>query len=278
MVKVGWMVDAGLPRAGMILSVEAFASGAEPRGYTLHECPSDRRPPDDIDVFVMHGDLYDRRWIDVLRRKPFMAHRHGGWFQGDPVFRRWVLDNATLVTFNSPKQRSLFPYPVNAREGYVPLPLNLDAINTLALERPWDEREHDLLFLGFIHPAKGVNKAMDWALRNSETIHFYGELAFKGMLTQIVEPWGQYMGPVDYERVPDLLTTYKRLVFMPYEPDIYCRVVLEAIAAECELITDGDTQSLWDWFNPDACQDAVETFWNAVDMTMELFAMELLGG
>lgn len=249
------MVDPGLPRAGMVLSVEAFAQASP---YELVPCRPDRRPPNDIDAFILHGDLFDRRWIEVLADKPLMAHRHGGWYTGDPIMRRWVLDNADLVTFNSPKQRELFRFDVNIREDFVPLPIDVDRFMLRSNDRK------GTIYLGLIWPAKGIAYTVDWAIRNSHPVDFYGVAMAKSLLRDIVEPC-RYCGPVDYGDVPATLAKYKRFVFFPHEPDLYARTVVEAWAAGCELILQGDEKAFWDWFDPEACKLAPMIFWQKFD-------------
>lgn len=253
-MRIGWMVDPGLPRAGMVLSVEAFADASP---YELVPCRPDRRPPSDLDAFITHGDLFDRRWIEVLADKPLMAHRHGGWYAGDAVMRRWILDNADLVTFNSPKQRELFRFKVNAREDLVPLPINVDRFQS-AQENA--DRVKDVIFLGLILPAKGIAYTIDWALENHRQVDFYGETMHPRMTEEIVPPC-VYEGSLAYEDVPRTLASYENFIFMPHEPDLYARVAVEAHAAGCNLILRGDEQAFWDWVDLDECQKAPQTFW-----------------
>lgn len=251
------MIDPGLPRAGMILSVEAFAAG-KPDDWELYPCVPDRRPPDDLDAYILHGDLFDRRWTEALIDKPVMAHRHGAWHAGDPVFRRWILDNADLVTFNSPKQRSLFQYPVNVPEGFVPLPVDVARFRQAAKQS--NERK-GTLFFGLIVPAKGIAAVLDWSLGpEGEPVDFWGVAPYPQLLRDIA-PSCRYRGSVDFEKVPELLAQYKQFVFMPPDGDLYARVVVEAIAAECKPVLRGDTEMLDGWLDLDACQTATQTFW-----------------
>lgn len=258
MVKVGWMVDPGFPRAGMILSVEAFARDA-PSNYELVPCHPDKRPPNGIDAFVCHGDLFGKRWIDVLRDKPLLAHRHGAWHLGDPIFRRWVLENATLVTFNSPKQLSLFPYTIDAPCEFIPLPIDMDRFKVVDN----GARRLGAIYLGILTPSKGVATAVDWALRGDHALDFYGMAPYAQVVDEIVPPC-KYYGSIDYEDVPDTLARYDKFVFMPYDGDLYARTVIEAIAAGCTLVLQGDEQAFLDWFDPDACQGATQLFWEKV--------------
>lgn len=265
-INVGWMVDSGVPRAGMVLSVEAFED-AMPRGFVLTHCTPDKRPYayQDIDIYVTHADLFDRRWIELMKHKPVMAHRHGGWHMGDPVMRRWILDNANLITWNSPKQRELFRYPVHSPESFVPLPIDVARFQEAAAR--YDGEREGMIFYGLICPAKGISYAMDWALRHNASIDFYGE-HFLRRDDPIVPPCS-YCGPVDYEDIPDLLAHYKDFIFLPQEPDLYSRTVVEAHASGLGLILGGDVKALMDWIDLDACQRAAQTFWEKVQGVLD---------
>jgi len=253
-MKIGWMIDPGLPRAGMVLSVEAFAAASP---YELVLCSPDKRPPDNLDAFVCHGDLFNQRWIEVLADKPFMAHRHGGWYVGDPVMRRWILNNADLITFNSPKQRELFRYEVNVPEDFVPLPIDVERFKDA---QNGCDRTKDVIFLGLILPAKGISYTVDWALENHRPVDFYGVAMYPQILKEI-EPHCRYKGPLSYEEVPSVLASYENFIFTPHEPDLYARVTVEAHAAGCNLILRGDAKALFRWMNLDTCQRAPQMFW-----------------
>lgn len=255
---IGWMVDPGFPRAGMVLSVEAFAA-AKPVDCELVHCHPDRRPPSNIDIFVLHGDLFDKRWIEVMDGKPILAHRHGGWHAGDPVFRRWILDNASLVTFNSPMQKSLFRYPVEIPFTYIPIPVDVDKF----IEASIGVDRSGVVCIGLIVPAKGISYTVDWALRTDTPVDFYGEAPIARIKNEIVEPC-RYMGSMDYKEIPGILARYERFVFMPHESDLYCRTVIEAHASGCKLILDGDVNALWSWMDLEACRSAPKFFWETV--------------
>lgn len=259
MVKVGWMVDPGLPRAGMVLSVEAFET-AKPADVELYHCRPDRRPPDDLDAYILHGDLFDRRWIEPIADKPFMNHRHGMWEAGDPIFRRWVLENADLVTFNSPFQRQRFPYQIDVPIDFVPLPIDIEHF------KPRDAGERTgTIHTGVIAPVKGIAHVVDWALRTHTPVDFYG-----ARLTNIpIVPPCRYMGNAAYEAMPGLLAQYKDFVCMHHHKDLYSRNVIEAWAAGCNLILGAGKEMFWDWFDPDACQNAAQTFWDKFRSVMD---------
>ena len=256
-MKVGWLVDYGLPVAGMVLQVRAYEA-AKPDWVELVRCHPSKRPPDDIEAFVLHGDLYPRRWIEVFQGKPLMAHRHGAWYGGDPILRRWVLDNANLVTFNSPKQKQLFRYTVRAKFRYIPTPV--DVAKFRAAAEAYKGERSGTLYLGLLAPIKGIPHTVDYAMCYDKPVDFYGAKLYPTSADVIVPPC-RFCGPVPYEQVPDLLARYESFIFMPYDGDLYSRTVIEAWAAGCELILEGDLKAFYDWLDGDKCQRAGEIFW-----------------
>jgi len=255
-MKVGWLMDYGLPVAGFILQCRAYEA-VKPDWVELVKCHPSKRPPRDIEAFILHGDLYPRCWIEVLEGKPLMAHRHGGWHGGDPVFRRWILDNADLLTFNSPKQKELFRYGIGVRTAFVPTPIDVDRFQAAAAK---SEKREGMMYLGLLAPVKGIPHTVDWAMCHGHEINFYGKGLYPTSHQAIVPPC-KWHGAVPYEEVPDLLARYKTFVFMPYDGDLYSRTVIEAYAAGCELILDGDLKAFYDYVDLEQCRRGGEIFW-----------------
>jgi len=262
-MKVGWLVDFGAPVAGMVLQVRAYEA-AKPKGIELVKCKPNRRPPSDIDAYILHGDLYPREWIEIFEQKPLMAHRHGGWFAGDTIFRRWVLDNADLVTFNSPKQRELFKYPVQAKWAYIPTPIDIDKFREAADKV---EERTGTIYLGLLAPVKGIAHTIDWGLCYNHPIDFYGKALYPSFIKAIVPPC-VYKGPVPYEQIPDLLAQYENYIFMPYDGDLYSRTTIEAWASGCTMILDGDQKAFYDYLDADQCRNGGKIFWETFEEMM----------
>jgi len=68
--------------------------------------------------------------------------------------------------------------------------------------------------------------------------------------------------------MPGLLASYKRFVFLPTVIEPFGRVVAEAWAAGCEVVTNNLVGAKW-WIenNPGALETAAEDFWRVVMTT-----------
>jgi len=102
---------------------------------------------------------------------------------------------------------------------------------------------------------KAPHKAAEWAARDGSSIDFVGGGPFA--------PRGSQQ--VDYDGMPALLARYERFVFLPMVIEPFGRVVAEAWAAGCEVITNQLVGAkYWIEENPDAIDTAAEDFWKLV--------------
>jgi glycosyltransferase involved in cell wall biosynthesis len=70
---------------------------------------------------------------------------------------------------------------------------------------------------------------------------------------------------IPYESMPELLASYERFVFLPSVLEPFGRVVAEAWAAGCEIVTNDLVGAKW-WITerPEAIESAAEDFWRVV--------------
>lgn len=261
MVKIGWLSDTLRVHGGAEISDNAFIDG-RPTGVEIVHCPPQKRPPDDIDIFVVNNCVtYDAKWIECLERVPVVKHCHDLWPYGDPILRRWILEHAAEIIFNSLKQLSLFNYSFKAEPRFVHPSVDVARIRR-AVSDFKGERE-GILFLGRIEAGKGVQYAIDWSIANDERIDFYGQANDRMMLSQIVKP-SRYCGEVAPDDVPALLARYKMFFYVPMLDDLCGRTMVEASAAGMEIEAIGDADAFHDWLDLDACQNAPADFWRIV--------------
>ncbi len=260
MVKVGWCGDRILI-GGTELSANALKAAAPEWVSEIVDCPAQKRPPKDIDLFVVESCVtYREVWTDVFYDTPVVARISDQWPFGSPVLKRWILDKAKLLTFNSPIHHARFHYEVNAPFALVPAPVDMDRFRQAAQDKRLGN-----VYVGRVEPAKGTHLAIDWALRTGEPLRLYG----KEQVSYI--PWKElpenivYCGELAYDQVPQVLGAAERFVFFPVGLESFGRVVAEAYAAGCELVMEGDIGALW-WLanDPDAIQNAPQLFWEKV--------------
>jgi len=259
MVKVGWLADSFGIIGGAEISDSIFIAHAS-QDVEVVRCPPSKRPPADVDIFVLGNVItYGKRWIEVLETKPVVMHIHDLWPYGSPVLRRWILNNAKLVMFNSPKQWDMFHYQVNVPKAYIHIPVDMEGITKTVKE--YDGERKGIIWLGRIEAGKGIQYAVDWSLCNDKRIDLYGQMNDPHI--RIVPPC-YYCGQIAHRDVPGLLAQYETFWYASVLGDLYCRSVVEAAAAGLKMVLVGDTQALWDWLDFQASQDAPDTFWSFI--------------
>jgi len=264
-VVIGWLADRYADiRGGAELSDDAFLAGA-PEGVEIVCLPPNKRPPDGIDAFILNNCIfYGDPWLEVFKRKPVVKHVHDLWPFGSPYVRRWVLDNAALVIFNSPKHRQIFQFPVSAPYGFVPPPVDVERFRTAAAQAEVDGvPRRGTIWLGRVEIGKGIQNVVDWALRNDTPVDVYGQSSSPITQAQIVPPC-RYCGPVAYGDLPELLACYERFIHLPVKADVCGRVAVEAWAAGCELVLGGDVDAFWSWVKVADFQNAAGIFWDKI--------------
>lgn len=277
MVKLGWLHDqldivGGAEISGSYLT----APHNVPDGVEVVMCRHDRRPPAGIDAFVLTNVItYDsHHWIEELEGKTVIKHFRDPWHPGDVIFRRWVLDHAALVIFNSMMAARSCPWPMRSRDTrftVVPPPVDLAWFRSKAL--PPEERDGNI-FVGRIDFAKGAHRAIDWALANDEPLDLYGEMnpQFQGLITGI--PGNiRFHNQQPYDSMPMIYGKAKRFVFLPGAEESYSRTTVEAWAAGCELVIDESKIGATEWLKGDTSvidkDAAITAWWDVVLETLD---------
>jgi hypothetical protein len=260
-VTIGWLADKPPFVGGTEISSKILLD-AIPDWAEVIQCPPDRRPPQ-VDAFVIQNCLsYTDRWISELEKKPVIKQMRDRWHWGYPVLRRWLLDESQVLIFSSPSHLEHFPYKIGTRWELVPPPIDIKRFMQAAES---SASRYGNIWTGRIHPAKGTGPAIDWAIQNSECLDFYGYFGYDNGLPFNIPGFAYYRGKYTQDELPDLLARYERFVFMPLEPESFSRTTVEAWAAGCEMVLDGEIGALW-WIEnrPGDIERGAELFWEVV--------------
>lgn len=266
MVKIGWLAD----QVGIVGGAELSGSeliNSKPDWAEIHFCPVNRRPPDDISLFIIQNSVtYGRRWIDVLDGKQLIKHFRDPWHPGDVVFRHWVMDHIDMAIFNSHLAIKSTPWRIRrgTKVGVCPPPVDLDAFRRSAL--PEDKREGNI-FVGRVDLTKGAHLAIHWALDYERPLDLFGSINYNfGELPEYI----RFHGPQPYTVMPRIFGKAKRFVFLPVGEESYSRTTVEAWAAQVpELVLNRGKIGALEWIEqqPDALEGnrPVELFWDLVE-------------
>ena len=250
-MKIGWLADNADAIGGAELTQAEFRHAA-PDGVEIVDCPAGN-VHGDLDLYVVHNCVtYTLNDLEPLEGKPVIKYWHdiGPWLQ-DGV-REWLDTNATRYICCSPTQADF----MGVQAANVPPPVALERFSRAAAGVN-GSRAGAVCVASWRNAGKGQRKTMEWgAVNGGIDIFGGGHLAPPGSRD------------VPYDDMPGLLASYKRFVFLPTVIEPFGRVVAEAWAAGCEVVTNNLVGAKW-WIenNPGALETAAEDFWRVVMTT-----------
>lgn len=255
-MKIGWLADNPPYKGGAELCAAELLANAP--SYVEIVPMAANAVHNNVDAFVIHNCTeYGSFIIPILETKPVIKYVHDVWPHGDPILKKWLGMKSALMVLSSPLHRQSLNMDISCPTAYVPNAINLnryyqaDANGTHVLDTCW---------VGRFHPDKGLENAAAWAKRNNRVIDWYGN----GM--PLPEHFGgNYCGKLMPEQVADTMAKYRTFVFLPDEVEPFSRVVVEAWAAGCEVVTNGNVGAVW-WIEtrPNDLARGAEMFWACV--------------
>jgi glycosyltransferase involved in cell wall biosynthesis len=260
-VRVGWLCDPVVSYVGGAEMVANELASQAPNWIDLVPCPPDS-VSENVDMYVLQNcTAYDYSVIPTLAKKPVVKMIHDVWPDGDAALRSWVLHNAARLLFVSPVQRDNFKYSFFAESALVPA--NVNTAPFIRAKGDSQDRK-GVVWLGRMWPGKGLQAAVEWAIENKTPVDFYGYGYSQKDIPET--PYTHYCTAVDYETIPGLLAAYKTYLFLPDALDCYSRTTVEAYAAGCELVVNGNVGALyWLQNDPVAVHEGAIRFWREVE-------------
>jgi len=248
-MKVGWLADTTDALGGAEFTQAEFRAAA-PDGVEIIDCPAGE-VVEGLDRYVVHNCVkYTLQDLRALEGKPTVKYWHdvGPWLEIGVA--TWLHTNAQTKVCCSPIQAEHMRIedPV-----LIPPPVDLARFEQAAVGVNGD-RAGSVCVASWRNAGKGQKKAMEWAQSNGG-LDFYGG-------GHLAPPGAQN---VPYEQMPDLLAHYKTFVFLPTVIEPFGRLVAEAWAAGCEVVTNWLVGArYWIEENPDAIDTAAGDFWRVV--------------
>jgi hypothetical protein len=247
-MRIGWLVDDPEHPGGAELTQAEFRDAA-PDGVEIIDCPPGKIDYYGCDRYVIQNCMrYSADELKALTGFPIIKFWHdvGPWM--DPEARDF-LDRAALNICCSPIQAEHMGIDAIC----IPPPVDLDRFAD-AGARVNGSRAGACCVGSWRNYGKAPHKVLEWA-RGNGGVDFYG---------------GGPLAPPDareiaYEAMPALLAQYKTMVFLPVVLEPFGRVVAEAWAAGCEIVTNGLVGArYWIEEDPKAIETAGEDFWRVV--------------
>lgn len=148
-----------------------------------------------------------------------------------------------------------------------------DAVDTSKFKKSTEEKKHDVVYCGYLHPLKGLNNLLRFASQNPDRnidIFGWGEISPDRIFKDY--PNIKFNGPRDYADIPAILQSAKAIFHHPIVREPFCRMVGEAILCGVEDII-GDKSKIgaylefekvgYDAFK-NSCENAPSLFWEKI--------------
>lgn len=251
-MNVGWLYDDTSHVGGAELTQREFRVAA-PAGVEVIDCPPGR-VTSGLDRYVIHNCvLYPVRDLERIGTAPTTKYWHDVGPHLRPEVLEWLEENATPLCCSPVQAIHMQLDDVDC----VPPPVNLARFRAAARARVHGngERHGAVSVAAWRNFGKAAHRAAEWAQQREQTLDFYGPGTFA--------PNGST--EVTYDAMPDLLARYQTFVFLPTVLEPFGRLVAEAWAAGCQVITNNLVGAKW-WItqDPTALETAAADFWRLV--------------
>lgn len=256
MKRIAWLMDDHGYQGGAELSSLAYIAAAL-GDYTVTLYYDDQPIPDDVDGYILGNCVkYSPAIVEKLGSKPTVKIIYDLWLFGETALRQWLTAHASKIILVSPTQRDWLAFPITAPVAYCPCPIDFQQYVDAAAAA--DKRE-GAVWVGRMWKGKGIGNASKWAEDNGRPVDFYG---YGPESARVLK---NYKGQLPPDKIAPVLAKYDTFVFLPNEFDPCPRSVIEAYAADCNLVLNGNVGTTW-WIQhePDALPKACERFWNIV--------------
>jgi hypothetical protein len=248
MTRVGWLADEAGYVGGAELTTAEFRAAA-PEGVEIVDCPPGAVVKGCDRYVIQNCVLYTMSDLARLDGRPVFKYNHDVGPHIQPSVRECLERDAQHICC-SPVQAD---YMGLDDAVLIPPPVDLARFEQAAAEVN-GSRKGAVSVGQWRNYGKAPHRAAQWA----ET---HGGIDFFG--TGVFAPRGSK--EVDYDDMPALLARYETFVHLPIVIEPFGRLVAEAWAAGCEVVTNNLVGAKW-WITekPDALYTAGEDFWRTV--------------
>ena len=210
-------------------------------------------PPNaDLYILANYGYIPKDALEKFINEKPFVRFFHdvpgflqqlaSSFFVDAQNTLQLMMDKAKHVFMISPMQYSVVQNRIKLDEkkiSIIPPYIPLEKFKNLNLER-----EDAWFYLGDIAPARGVEKSIQIAIQNGcKKFVLAGPDLLPNYINNLKEHYSkycelEYLGEIEYEKVPELMNKYKYFIYTPEILDSFCRKIVEAEEAGMEIFAD----------------------------------------
>lgn len=268
-MRIGWVRDFTLSeRPGGSQMCEQLLKEAAPRTVELIECsPGSVR--EDVDAYIaMRCQRYSVEEIKQIVSKPCFHWAMDYWEWNNFEQRQIIFTQATKVVFGSPLHKSVFVsrWGIGGDAGLLIYPIDVEHWVSL---RSRSNGRQGAMWLGEIHPYKGLDLALAWAMKNEVVLDVYGI----GLSPANHEsPYINLKGQCNDDERDLAFASHEIFPHFPRSPEGFCYALMEAWLAGLKVVYSGrigldSWEKPWDELARD-CHNAPEKFWELAEQCL----------
>ena len=211
--------------------------------------------------------------LDFIPQHPnHIRLEHDSCLYLDNSLRQQLFESSKINFFLSDFHISFF------RENYgnyfKNVEINYDPMDTRVFCGEKEKKEYDIVYCGYIHPLKGVDNLVKYAIENPDrTIDIFGwgdgdiTSSFNGVANI------KFHGAKDYTEIADIFKKSKAIYHHPVVNEPFCRMVAEALLCGVTEVI-GAKEKIGSYLEfkkvgreefAKKCSEATQNFWNKVE-------------
>lgn len=246
--KILWLADYNLDEApgGAQRSDEMIIQQGKRLGYNIkkvtHSCIEENLNLNDFDVIVssnIHAlTIKNKNLIeDISKHKYHIRLEHDSNEYLSQEDRIKLFSNCQKTIFLSAFHYQFF----NRFYGdiFKNIEIVYDPIDTNYFSNKNNERENKILYAGYLHPLKGAYEFFEYVLNYPDKQFVIAGWPSNSIIFHLCKTIKnvEFLGIIDYEKMPDIYNRYKYLFYNPNLNEPFCRSVAEAVLCGLQIIT-----------------------------------------
>ena len=171
-------------------------------------------------------------WLSEQDNHSRLEHDKNSYLS--PEARKALFSNCRNTFFLTEYHHSLFKHTYG--DFFVNVKIVQDPIDTKTFRDKKGPREDKILNVGFMHFLKGSESFYDYVFKNPDkqfVVAGWGSAMYEHLARTASNV--QFLGCVDYEKMPEVFNKYKTLFYHPVIEEPFCRSVGEAMLCGMEL-------------------------------------------
>ena len=268
-MRLGWVRDYTLSeRPGGAQVCEGLLKQATPADVELVECPPGAVQGDVDGYAVLRCQRYTVDEIRMIVSKPCFHWAMDYWEWNNFEQRELIFTKIKNIVFGSPLHKEIFVkrWGLGSRAGLLAYPMDVE--HWLSLREKSNGRQ-GAMWYGEIHPYKGLDLTVQWAIDNKIVLDIYGI----GLSQDHHEnPYINLKGQCTDAEQGLALASHEIFPHFPRAPEGFCYSLMEAWLAGLKVIYSGrigldSWEKPWEELAKD-CHEAPAKFWKLVEQCL----------